>query len=585
MQTLKGQLSVRGIIIGCIGCVIITTASLYTALKAGALPWPIIFAAIISLFFLKVLGRTNLNEVNVTHTVMSAGAMTAGGLAFTIPGIWILGHADGVNWVQMLIVALSGVILGLICTVYLRRHFIEKSELEYPIGEATTQALVAGDSGGKVGFKLFGSMGLAAVFAFLRDWFGAIPAMLFGGVRVPGTAVAGLIYNSPLFFAIGFIVSTGAIVAWGAGALIGNLGVVMGGEALGMWDVDTGRQVANSLGFGLMMGCGFAVVVKVLLPAARRLGRGKNEEGREKREELREKGDFGIAGSTDASSVTSTQRPFWRRLTVGLTALMLATVALLLCFALGLGPLPSIIIVVLVWVTAAMAAQSVGQTGIDPLEIFGIIVLIIVAAFSDVSEVQLFFVAGVIAVACGLAGDLMNDFKVGHTLGTNPRAQWVGQLIGGILGAFVAVAVLTILVQAYGTGAFGSQEGEVMVFGAFQANMVASLISGIPSMPAFIVGLAAGFVLYLLRLPSMMIGLGVYLPLYLSASAFVGMLIKLVYHAVCKLRRKNLSAEAALERKKAQDETGIVVPSGIIGGESIAGVIVALIMVLSVAWS
>ena len=86
MQALKGQLTLRGVAIGCVGCAIITAASAYTALKMGALPWPIIFAAIISLFFLKALGRTNLNEANVTHTVMSAGAMVAGGLAFTIPG-------------------------------------------------------------------------------------------------------------------------------------------------------------------------------------------------------------------------------------------------------------------------------------------------------------------------------------------------------------------------------------------------------------------------------------------------------------------------------------------------------------------
>ena len=105
MQALKGQLTLRGVAIGCVGCAIITAASAYTALKMGALPWPIIFAAIISLFFLKALGHTNLSEANVTHTVMSAGAMVAGGLAFTIPGAWMLGHAAEIDWFQMLAVA------------------------------------------------------------------------------------------------------------------------------------------------------------------------------------------------------------------------------------------------------------------------------------------------------------------------------------------------------------------------------------------------------------------------------------------------------------------------------------------------
>ena len=151
MDSVKGQLTLRGIVIGCVGCAIITAASVYTALKMGALPWPIVFAAIISLCFLKALGhgKASLNEANVTHTVMSAGAMVAGGLAFTIPGIWMLGYADEVGWFEMLLVAVSGVIMGLVCTALLRRHFIEDSELEYPIGEAAAQTLIAGDSGGK----------------------------------------------------------------------------------------------------------------------------------------------------------------------------------------------------------------------------------------------------------------------------------------------------------------------------------------------------------------------------------------------------------------------------------------------------
>ena len=96
--SMRGQLTLRGVVIGVLGCVIITASSAYTALKMGALPWPIIFAAVISLFFLKLMGNASLNEANVTHTIMSAGAMVAGGLAFTIPGAWMLGYADQISW-------------------------------------------------------------------------------------------------------------------------------------------------------------------------------------------------------------------------------------------------------------------------------------------------------------------------------------------------------------------------------------------------------------------------------------------------------------------------------------------------------
>ena len=84
------QLTIRGMVIGVIGSVVITCSSMYIALKLSSLPWPIMFVALFSMLALKALGSTNLNEINVTHTAMSAGAMVAGGLAFTIPGIWIL---------------------------------------------------------------------------------------------------------------------------------------------------------------------------------------------------------------------------------------------------------------------------------------------------------------------------------------------------------------------------------------------------------------------------------------------------------------------------------------------------------------
>lgn len=561
MQALKGQLTLRGIVIGCIGCIIITAASAYTALKMGALPWPIIFAAIISLFFLKALGKTSLNEANVTHTIMSAGAMVAGGLAFTIPGAWMLGHAAEIDWWQMLIVALSGVILGLVCTALLRKHFIEEAELEYPIGEAAAQTLIAGDSGGSVGKKLFASMGLAGIYCALRDLAGVIPAMLFSGVSIPGVAFG--IYNSPMLLAVGFLVGTGAVVVWFAGALLGNFGIIVGGTAAGLWDVSTAQGIVSSLGMGVMMGCGVGVIVKNILPKAVQM--------------IRDTRGSVTIGATTLSDTDTSERPSKKksRWSAGILGLAVAAVALIVCIGLDLGVVPSIIVVLLTFVTTAMSAQSVGQTGIDPMEIFGLIVLLIVAAFSDIAQVQLFFVAGIVAVACGLAGDVMNDFKAGYVLGTNPRAQWIGQAIGGILGALVAVAVMAVLLAAYGAEAFGPQGS----FVAAQASVVATMVAGVPSIPAFAIGLVAGIVLYFLGVPAMMLGLGIYLPFYMSFTAFLGAMAKVVYDFVCKRRRAKLSSSELEAKIKAQEETGLVVSSGLLGGESIVGVLIALMSV------
>ncbi len=573
MQSIKGQLTVRGILIGSAGCVVITAASAYTALKMGALPWPIVFAAIVSLFFLKALGRgkASLNEANVTHTVMSAGAMVAGGLAFTIPGIWMLGHADDVGVFEMLFVALSGVVLGLVCTAVLRRHFIEDAGLEYPIGEAAAQTLVAGNAGGKTGWKLFGSMGLAGLYTALRDGAGAIPAMLFGNAGIPGVAFG--IYNSPMLLAVGFLVGTGAVAVWFAGALLANFGIVVGGSSAGLWDVASGQGIVSSLGMGVMMGAGVGVICKIV--AAKAWQRAKDVRGAVA---------FGPGAANDGSASDDDAFPMGpgktasdatrraRRLRAGGIAFAVAAVALALCFGLGLGPVPAVIVVLLAWVATAMSAQSVGQTGIDPMEIFGLIVLLAVAAVADVPQVQLFFVAGVVAVACGLAGDVMNDFHAGHVLGTSPRAQWIGQAIGGVLGALVAVAVMAVLVSAYGPQAFGPQAQ----FVSAQASVVATMVSGIPSVPAFALGLAAGLALCLAGFPAMMLGLGVYLPFYMSFPAFLGAMAKVAYDAVCRRRRAGLGPEERAAKEKAQAESGLVVSSGLLGGESIVGVLVAL---------
>ena len=538
----RGQLSVAGIVIGLVGCVIITASSVYTALKMGALPWPTIFTSITSLMLLRAFGRTSLNEANITQIIMSAGSMVAGGLAFTIPGIWILGLADEVSWVEMLFVALAGTLLGLVCTALIRRRLVEESTLEYPIGVAAAETLQASQAGGSTGAKLFGSMAFAGLWSVARDVLGIIPAMI-ATLPIPGVAFG--LYNSPMMLSVGFLVGGAAVAFWFAGAVLGNFGIIVGGTAAGLWDVATAQGIVSSLGMGLMMGSGLGVVIKDILP---KIGT-----------YLRKSEHDSNSGASDITSKTD----------AGVLGLLVAAAALIACFGLGLGPLAAVIIVALSFVTTIMSAQSVGQTGIDPMEIFGLIVLLAVAATCDLDQVKLFFVAGIIAVACGLGGDVMSDFKTGQIIGTSPRQMWFGQVIGALLGTVVSVVVLVALVGAYGTESFGPGQ----LFVSAQASVVATMVSGIPSVPSFVIGIVAGIVLYCVGLPSMMLGLGVYLPLYMSLAAPIGALVKLAYDKFGKHEDKNGDGV------DDHDDNGIVIASGILGGESIVGVIIALVTV------
>ena len=570
MDAIKGQLTLRGVVIGCVGCAVITASSVYVALKMGALPWPIIFAAILSLFLLKGASRgtSSLNEANVTHTVMSSGAMVAGGLAFTIPGAWMLGLADDISWVQLAVIALGGSALGLLGSAALRRHFIDEAKLEYPIGQAAAQTLKAGDAGGDTGRLLFGSMGFAAVYTLLRDAFKVVPSMLCN-LGIPGVAFG--IYNSPMMLAVGFLVGTGAVVVWFAGAVLGNFGIIVGGSAAGLWSVEFGQQVVSCLGMGCMMGCGIAVIARDIIPKAAkglssRIGR-----------QMDESKTFcltaqAVPGMKEAAGAEAAARR--RARGIGMGAFVFACVAVAICLLLELPFLVALAVVAAAFVACAMSAQSVGQTGIDPMEIFGLIVLLSVAGIAQMAEVKLFFVAALVAVACGLAGDVMNDFKAGSVLKTSPTAQWVGQAIGAVVGSVVAVAVMCVLLQAYGPDAFGVGKE----FVSAQASVVATMVSGIPNLPAFLGGLALGFVLYLVRFPSMMRGLGISLPFYMSFTAFLGAMAKVAFDAVMKRRRAGLDPGQREAAERRMQDKGLVVASGLLGGESVMGIVLAMIV-------
>ena len=202
------------------------------------------------------------------------------------------------------------------------------------------------------------------------------------------------------------------------------------------------------------------------------------------------------------------------------------------------------------------------------------------AAFAQIAQVKLFFIAGIVAVACGLAGDVMNDFKAGAVLGTNPRAQWIGQAIGGIVGAGRRSRHGRARHRLW-PGRFGPDKS----FVAAQASVVATMVSGIPSVPWFVGGFIAGIVMYWLGIPAMMIGLGVYLPFYMSLTAFLLLRQTRLRQVVRSPRRRRRSFGRGEGSKDAAfQEQGLVVASGLLGGESIVGVILAFVSVGLSCW-
>ena len=219
---------------------------------------------------------------------------------------------------------------------------------------------------------------------------------------IPGVTFG--IYNSPMMLSVGFLVGFGALAFAMAGAVFANFGLVVGGTAAGLWDVATAGGIVKSLGMGLMMGSGLGVVLKDILPALVRMAQG----GDDVRAGSGEDSGAASAGKDSAAAASGERGGLFADLTgrydAGVLALMVAAAALVICLGLSLSPLVAVVIILLSFVTTIMSAQSVGQTGIDPMEIFGLIVLLIVAVISQTPPVKLFFVAALLHAALDVRG-------------------------------------------------------------------------------------------------------------------------------------------------------------------------------------
>lgn len=533
-SSFKEQFTARAIVIGIIGSVVLTCSSMFVALKASSLPWPIMFVALVSLFALKALGNTNVNEINVAHTCMSAGSMVAGGLAFTVPGIFILNNDAEFSVAKVMIVTVGGTLLGLIFTSLLRKHFVVDADMPYAMGQAAAEVVVVGDEGGKQTGALFGSFGVAALWTLLRDGFAKVPAMTnFGFMTKFGSS--GGIWWSPMLLAVGYLIGPATILVWFLGAVIGDFGILIGGQAAGLWDGATAAGIKSSLGLGWMVGVGLAITAKEIIPRAKSIFGGMFAKGQ-------------------AGDAIVPMR--WAPVAI-------LILAVLFIFVLDL-PVVAVIITLLgVWLTTAMSSQCVGQSGLNPMEVFGIFVMAIAKVTCSLEVTQAVFVAAIVAIAAGLTGDVMNDFKSGSILHSDPKAQWYGEVVGGIIGAVVSVGVMLILVKAYGGGVFGSE-----MFPAAQAAAVASVVGGIANLPVFFGGLIASIVIYFITPRFTMLGLGIYLPFYLSFTACIGGLARF------------LVTKAA--PKFAEGSTGTVIASGLLAGEGFLGVCIAMYQAIQI---
>lgn len=534
------QLSLRSIIIGAVGSAIITASSMYVALKISALPWPTIFVAVLSMALLKALGGTTLNEINVTQTSMSSGAMVAGGLAFTLPGLWMTGTWSGTGLMKshlwkVMAIAIAGTLLGTVLNTLLRHKFIVRDNLPYPIGNAAAETIIVGDKGGKKSAVLFGTMIFSAIFTYLRDNLKVIPALIQSQWLNSKNFYISL-WVSPMASAIGYMIGTLYTGVWLVGAILSYVVIIPLGPVVGIFpSVQDATTFAQTAGIGLMVGTGIGVIISYLVSLVKKWAANK-------------KAQKAVAQETSGARTNKG------------TILVLISIGVSFVFSVlcGLSAVASVLLIIGVFVVSTMAATLTGETGINPMEIFAIIVLLGIRLIVDLDATSAFFAAACVAVACGYAGDMLNDYKTGHILGTNPTAQLVSQVIGGIVGAIVAPVVMFAVIDRFG----GVGPGTDLAAG--QAFAVSQMVNGIGNPIVFIIAALIGILLYMLKIPAMTLGIGMYLPFFISSAVALGGIVRFIMDRV---------------RPKSSG-TGNVAASGLFGGEGITGVTDAIIKML-----
>ena len=400
------HLSLRALVLAALGSGIITASSMYVALKLGMVPWPTVFAAIISMGILRALRKTTKNEVNVAQTGITAGAMIAAGIGFTLPGLWKTGAEITIAsyFGIFFSVSMVGLLMGLLLTWFWRKMLLEKENLPFPIGIATAETIESSSKGSIKTVLLLASLAISAIYTIIRDWFLKIPSYIAFKFTAKYNMDTGLLM-SPLAPAIGYMIGPLYTLVLFIGAIIGYIILVPLGLHFGWFSsIEDANSIRQAIGLGLMVGAGIGVILKFLVDIIKKWNKNRKKEKEET------KFQFNIKNIR--------------------ISLIVCTISFIFCIVAGLSPVVSGFVLLGVFLTTLMSAMITGQTGIDPLEIFGILVMIAIRFIVPELTIETsLLIAATIAITSGFVGDTMFDYKTGQIFKTNPKAQLISQAV------------------------------------------------------------------------------------------------------------------------------------------------------------
>ncbi len=606
------EFTIRSLIIGLIMAVVLGAANAYLGLKAGmtiAATYP---AAVIGMAILRMMKGTILEE-NFARTVGSIGESVAAGAIFTIPAFYIAGiwtdFATLPNYLIASSIMLVGGVLGVLFVALLRRVMVEDVELPFPESVAAAEIHKAGQKGGTGAKFLFGAMGLGAgiqalislkVFTDLKDWFITFKkAIIQLGSSGSATGQSGMVLTaprvSPAYIGVGYIIGpklaslnfSGGLLAWGlfvpiltyfiAPSILPDTTAVTTDTWMAL-SSQVWRNLVRPIAVGGMLMSAIYTLFKMRKSLINGLSRSISDVKK-------------AAQGVQVNERTEQDLKF-TTVMFGISLAAVGTFFIYLYFAKNViaALVATVVMIIAGFFFAAVSGYLVGIIGSSNNPISGLTLsTLIVAALLMVAlgmkgtpgVAAVLGVAGVVCVSAAVAGEMLQDLKVGHILGGTPWKMQVGDLIGVALSAVVMFIPLIILHQGDinmgGTGLGGTN------LAAPQASLMAMLSQGIVSgemaWPLIIVGvlLGVGFILMQVKSP-MLVCVGMYLGLETTFAIFVGGLIRgLLDHYVTK-RRCNDAQKSRVEN------TGVLLAAGLIAGEALVGLLVALLAILKVGY-
>ena len=614
------ELTVRGILLGAILTIIFTASNVYLGLKVGLTFSSAIPAAVISMAVLKMAKDANILENNMVQTQASA-AGTLSAIIFIIPGMLMIGYWQGFEFWQTLVVSACGGCLGVLFTIPLRRAMVVHSDLAYPEGVAAAEILKVGsrtraDGKSESGIKeiLSGSV-VAGIIAFLTNGLQVLGGSLSAWFHVGrGMTQLPLGYSTALVGA-GYLIGIASGLAMLVGILIAWAGFVPyftmtealpDGMTLQKFAGAVYQQKVRLIGAGAM---GVAAIW-TLMTLAHPVIDGVKESIAGTRMDDTEKGLHRMDIDMSMKSIA---------LVFGVTVIGLLAIFYLFVSPESIPPSQKLIFtvvgvgvsVLMGFFVAAACAYMAGLVGtsaspISGIGILGIIVssLVMYALCSSfgifdlpggekfATATAIFTTSIILAIAC-ISNDNMQDLKTGWLVGATPWRQQAALLIGCVVGALVIAPVLNLLYEAYGFPGAMPRPGmdPAQALSAPQAVLMTTIAQGIFSSKLaweyIYIGIGLGVVLVLidqllkrttknLVLPPLAVGMGIYLPPVIQTPLVVGAILGYFLN-------RHLRKTAGAEAEAAGLRRGTLFASGLIVGESIVGVLLAGLIVLSVS--